>query len=104
MIFENNTYEYMMAETSGAVFDGSKYSFLRQEDNNRIHSHLFFNETISNTIGGAIVVKNTNNAGVTILMDCLFYNNFGTEGGSINIDEGGALIAINVNFSLSKDY
>jgi len=45
-----------------------------------------------------------NEAGVTFFIDCNFYNNFGKEGGSINIDEGGTLFAINVNFSLNRGY
>ena len=45
-----------------------------------------------------------NNAAVTMLFNCNFHNNFGAEGGSINVQEGGTLIAINVNFSLDKGY
>ena len=93
----------MVAQKSGAVFDGSSYTHPKAS-NSIIHLHFFKNETISNTVGGAVVIMNMNDVGVTMFIDCNFHNNFGAEGGSINMNEGGKLIAINVKFSLEKGY
>ena len=93
----------MVARKSGAVFDGSSY-VKPKASNSAIHLHFFRNETISNTVGGAVVIMNMNDAGVTMFIDCNFHNNFGAKGGSINMNEGGKLIAINVSFSLEKTY
>ena len=65
----------MLAADGGAVFDGSDYAL--QPKKNMFHAHVFAHEEISYTIGGAIVVKNANACGVTILIDCTFLSNFG---------------------------
>ena len=51
-------------------------------------------------LGTAIEFKNMNNAGVTIIENCSFYNNIGSKGGAINMEEGGALIGYRNHFEL----
>ena len=65
---------------------------------------IFEQETIENTAGGAIVVELMNYAGLTIVTNCVFYNNFGRKGGAISMNEGGGLFAYNNVFSMLKDY
>ena len=60
---------------------------------------LFLYETVRNTVGGAIFVNKLNSGGMTVLSDCTFYNNFGLEGGSIKVDNGGIIYAVNNRFS-----
>ena len=53
-------------------------------------------------LGTAIEFKNMNYAGVTIVENCTFYNNIGTKGGVINMEEGGALIGYKNNFEMDS--
>lgn len=92
----------MVASINGAVFSGSDYKL--EMNKSKFFLQFFKNETISNTVGGAIDLKNMNNAGLTIIENCIFYNNFGPEGGSINMEEGGSLFAIENHFSLDPMY
>ena len=87
----------MVAKVEGSVWHS--YYILKENDKD-ITIHFFKNETISNTVGGTIIVRNMNNAGITIVQDCKFTNNFHTEGGSIHISEGGILLGANNHFSL----
>ena len=45
-----------------------------------------------------------NEAAMTIVKNSHFKNNFGTEGGSLSLIEGGAMIAISNNFTMSERY
>lgn len=89
----------MVAQQGGSVFDGSNY-MQPTVSKTKFHLHTFINETVTHTAGGAILIKNMNQAGVTLFIDCTFRGNYGTDGGSILMQEGGALIAINVEFTL----
>ena len=60
---------------------------------------MFRNESISNIVGSALIFKSLNNGGLTSIVDCTFYNMFGTDGGSIGLDSGGILLAQNNRFS-----
>ena len=60
---------------------------------------MFYNETVANTVGGAFLFKNLNKGGVTLIQDCTFFNNFGSSGGAIMADSGGALAAKDNHFS-----
>lgn len=55
----------MVAELEGSVFDGSQYNLGVQEG--ALFLHLFRNETVRNTVGVAIVLKNQNDVGVAIV-------------------------------------
>ena len=63
---------------------------------------FFKNETMDHIVGIAIEFKNMNNAGATIVEDCTFYDNIGSYGGSINMEEGGSLIGLKNHFFLDK--
>ena len=65
---------------------------------------IFSNETIENTTGGAIVIEFMNYAALAIVKNCVFYNNFGSQGGAISMTEGGALFALENEFSMLEDY
>ena len=65
---------------------------------------MFQQETIRNTVGGAIFIRSLNNGGVTFLDRCTFYNNFGQEGGSISADRGGIIFAQANSFSNDPRY
>ena len=64
---------------------------------------LFQNETIVNTIGGAIYIANMNSGGTTAIFDSYFHNNFGDYGGSIRLDRAGIIVARNNVFSSSAN-
>ena len=59
----------MYAIDSGAVFNG-EYNL--PEGNKDLFIQSFKNETIQSCIGGAIVFKGMNEAGLTIVEDCKF--------------------------------
>ena len=70
----------------------------------KVFLQTFKNDTIKNTAGGAIVVRNLNMLGYTFVQNCTFFNNFNLEGGAINFLRGGSLISFDNNFSLDLGY
>ena len=100
--FEANQYSYMVALESGAVFNGEGYSL--QSSDHKIFVQSFYEEQISNTVGGAIVFKNMDDAGITIIDTCVFHNNFGESGGAIFMENGGTLAAFKNYFYLDEGF
>ena len=86
----------MVALESGTVFSGKDFSLSMQ---GTPYFQLFLNETVRNTVGGAIFVASLNTGGMTVLNNCTFFNNFGLEGGSIKVDNGGIIYAVDNRFS-----
>ena len=64
----------------------------------------FVKETFSDTVGGALVFRKMNQVGLTMIHQCTFKNNFGPEGGSISMTEGGVLYGTQNKFSLDKEF
>ena len=91
----------MIADHKGSVFYG-KYTVLTNRKD--MFLQWFLNEKIENTTGGAIVVEKMNYIGFTFVQNCVFYNNFGSEGGAISLSEGGGLFAMANEFSMLTDY
>lgn len=91
----------MLAQQGGSVFYG-RYTLA--PSNEELFTQYFKNETITKTIGGAIDFKNMNEAGLTIIEQCNFKDNFALLGGSINMEEGGSLFAFENTFELDKEY
>ena len=90
----------MLALDRGSVYGGADLSL--KENSEKPFFQFFKNETIQYNLGTAIEFKNMNNAGATIIENCTFYDNFGTKGASINMEEGGSLFAVGNYFSLDK--
>ena len=64
------------------------------------------------TRGGAIILQHMNQAGLTLIYDSVFYENYGAssqvatlhvEGASVSALEGGILYAANNTFSMWQD-
>ena len=55
-------------------------------------------------MGGALVFRKMNNVGLTMIHNCTFKNNFGPEGGSISMSEGGVLYGTQNEFSLDENF
>ena len=91
----------MLALDLGSVYSSAGLAL--KENSQKPFLQFFKNETISDTVGVALDIKNMNNAGVTIIEDCTFFNNIGTTGASINMDEGGTLIGLANHFSLDPN-
>ena len=92
----------MFAFEHGTVYGGKNLAL--RENKDKPYIQIFKNELIQNQVGVAIEIKGMNNAGVTIIEDCTFYNNFGSLGGSIHVEQGGALVSLNNHFSQDKRY
>ena len=79
-----------------SVYDGLDFEVKKSDEP---MFQMFRNETFRNTVGGAIAISELNEGGVTLFVQCKFYNNYGEQGGAIDADRGGALIAIGNTFS-----
>ena len=64
---------------------------------------MFKNETIHNQFGTAIEVENMNFAGVMIIENCEFHNNYGSRGASINFYQAGIMIGLENHYSLDRN-
>ena len=102
--FEANNYRLMVAHKQGAVFSGEYDFFLVDDYPAYLFVQMFLNEHVRNTVGGAISIEGMNFFGFTIVKDCDFRNNFGKDGGSINMNEGGNLFAKGNTFELSPGF
>lgn len=74
------------------------------QSDSQLFVQLFFEEHVEYTVGGAIIFKNMDHAGVTIFESCTFVNNFGASGGSIQMENGGLLFILNNAFSLDTSF
>lgn len=86
----------MVAAEGGAVFDGAGYDL--EASRTKLFVHYFLNETVTATAGGALVFENMNDAAINILQDCTFFTNYGGQGGSVYLNNGGILAGINNTF------
>ena len=100
--YEKNEYNYMFAYEYGTVFGNKKMNL--RENAQKPFIQIFKEEVLENQVGVAIQIKGMNNAGVTIVEGCIFNNNVGSLGGSIHIEQGGALISLNNFFAGDYKY
>ena len=90
----------MVALDKGGVYSGSKMAL--KENRSKPFIQFFKYESFTFIIGVAIEFKNMNYAAITIVENCIFYNNIGSIGGSINMEEGGQLIGLSNHFFLAE--
>lgn len=110
LIFRSNVYSHIVAHSYGAVFENTGF-FSKSQQTRSFFTLYFDEEKVSFTEGGALIIKNLNNIGVTFVKDSVFHETYepnvnmrlssqGSEGAAISLTNGGALFAENNVFKM----